>query len=115
MASVEDSRDESSRRNHQATFVPERPIRDLGSKAEQLVPHFLDAPAYATTFARAQRGYDAESAGVPQVQIAVAWLLFRTRYGMAVMPDGALRHFKRANNHHACSSAWVKSSSPNPG
>jgi hypothetical protein len=55
----------------------------------------FDAPAYAFVPATATRMIDAEEAGLAAVDLALAWLTTRLRYGMSSLPDGRLLQFAR--------------------
>lgn len=53
------------------------------------------APAYALALVTASRCLDAEERGLALIDLAVAWLIVRLRYGLAVLPDGQPLPFQR--------------------
>lgn len=55
----------------------------------------FDAPAYALALVTSQRMYDAEEEGLAAIDLALAWLTVRLRYGLAELPDGSALAFSR--------------------
>jgi hypothetical protein len=55
----------------------------------------FDAPAYVLTLATASRMLDAEEEALAQIDLALAWLITRLRYGLATLPDGRPLPFRR--------------------
>ena len=53
------------------------------------------APTYALALVTARRVIDAEQEGLGRVDLALAWLTARMRYGLAVLPDGSPLGFNR--------------------
>lgn len=56
------------------------------------------APAYALALVTAQRMFDAEEEGLAHIDLALAWLTVRLRYGLAVLPDGSALAFERSES-----------------
>lgn len=58
----------------------------------------FDAPAYALALATAARTLDAEEQGLAQIDLALAWLTVRLRYGLAGLPDRRPLPFTRSES-----------------
>jgi len=57
-----------------------------------------EAPAYALALVTASRTLDAEEQGLAEIDLALAWLSARLRYGLATLPDGRLLPFRRSES-----------------
>lgn len=57
-----------------------------------------DAPAYALALVTATRTLTAEEQGLAEIDLALAWLTTRLRYGLAILPDGRPLPFKRSES-----------------
>jgi hypothetical protein len=57
-----------------------------------------EAPTYALTLVTASRTLDAEEQGLAAIDLALAWLTARLRYGLATLPDGRPLPFKRSES-----------------
>jgi hypothetical protein len=58
----------------------------------------FEAPAYALALVTASQMLDAEEQGVAEIDLALAWLTARLRYGLAVLPDGRPLRFRRSES-----------------
>ncbi|MEU8178804.1 hypothetical protein AB0C14_38570 [Microbispora hainanensis] len=56
------------------------------------------AKAYAYTLVTARRCLDAEEQGLAAIDLAMAWMTVRLRYGLAVLPDGGALSFDRGES-----------------
>jgi hypothetical protein len=56
----------------------------------------LHADAFALSLRTAALGYDAEQAGLHDIDTALDWLATRLQHGLAVLPDGTSQWFDRA-------------------
>lgn len=54
------------------------------------------APTYALALVTATRCFDGEERGLAAIDLALAWLTVRLRYGLAVLPDGQPLRFARS-------------------
>lgn len=57
----------------------------------------FEASAYALALVTAARALDAEERGLAKVDLALAWLTVRLRYGLATLPDGRRSPSSAAN------------------
>jgi hypothetical protein len=57
-----------------------------------------DAPAYALALVTATRTLAAEEKGLVEIDVALAWLTTRLRYGLATLPNGNPLPFKRSES-----------------
>jgi hypothetical protein len=55
----------------------------------------FQAPVYALALVTSQRVMQAEEEGLARIDLALAWLTARLRYGFAVLPDGRPLNFDR--------------------
>lgn len=62
---------------------------------ETLSSQFLGAPLYARAFEVGSRGYDVERRGLLAIDLALAWLAVRAKYGLARLPSGEPASFER--------------------
>lgn len=78
-------------------FVPATQIQTLITSFSHVpaAAEFTEAPACAVVLRVAKLLLDAELAGLRDVDAALAWLTVRSRYGLAVMPDGSPQRFER--------------------
>jgi hypothetical protein len=60
----------------------------------------FDAPAYGLSLVTTQGMYGAEQNGLAEIDLALAWLTTRLRYGLAELPDGARLAFSRDQSLH---------------
>jgi hypothetical protein len=68
-------------------------IAELGFDAPE---EFGEAEAFALSLQTARLAYEAEEAGLRQIDVALDWLTTRLRYAVATFPDGELQPFDRA-------------------
>lgn len=61
----------------------------------------FDAPAYALALVTRRHMYSAEEDGLAEIDLALAWLTTRLRYGLARLPDGAPLSFSRSQSLHS--------------
>lgn len=78
-----------------APEVGHRALLPFHSLPEELGTGFRTGDAYAIILATERRLYDAELRALREVQLALAWLTVRARYGSARMPDGQAQRFDR--------------------
>lgn len=64
---------------------------------EELRAQF-EAPSYALALVTATRCLDAEERGLALIDLALAWLTVRLRYGLATLPDGGALPFHRSES-----------------
>jgi hypothetical protein len=57
-----------------------------------------EAGTYALALVTATRTLDAEERGLAEIDLALAWLTARLRYGLATLPDGRPLPFKRSES-----------------
>ena len=57
-----------------------------------------DAPAYALALVSTRRALAAEERGLAEIDLALAWLTTRLRYGLATLPDARLLSFTRSES-----------------
>jgi hypothetical protein len=55
----------------------------------------FEAPAYALALATTERALTAEEQGLAEIDVALAWLTARLRYGLATLPNGLPLPFER--------------------
>jgi len=81
-------------------FLPgELGIRALAAlEVDQDLSGAYVAPAYALALVTANRCLDAEERGLALVDLALAWLTVRLRYGLAVLPAGQPLPFRRSES-----------------
>ncbi len=58
----------------------------------------FEAPAYALALVTAERTLAAEEQGLMEIDVALAWLTARLRYGLATLPDGLPLAFERSES-----------------
>ncbi len=59
------------------------------------VAEFRDADCYSVVTEIGQRMFDVEVRALAEIDAALAWLVVRARYGLALMPSGQPQHFRR--------------------
>jgi hypothetical protein len=67
-----------------------------------LADEFESGSAIARAYVVAARLYDAELGGLAQIETVLSWLTVRANYGSAVLPNGELQRFNRANAIARC-------------
>ena len=70
----------------------------LDEESEDLVAEFKDSDSYLLAIVLADRLFDAEARGLEAVDLALAWLATRGRYGLATLPSGRGQDFSRARS-----------------
>jgi hypothetical protein len=68
-----------------------------GLLASRLRARFLDAKTWAVACISASTAYHAEEAGLAEIEVALAWLAARARYGLIALPGAELLSFRRAD------------------
>lgn len=66
-----------------------------GETGEEMLAEFGEAASFALARPTAQRVNEAESEGLGEIDIALAWLTTRGRYGATTLPDGTVQPFDR--------------------
>jgi hypothetical protein len=68
-----------------------------GSPPTDLAVRFLGAETYAIACVSAATAYEAEQSGLAEIDLALAWLAVRARYGLVALPDAELLGFRRTD------------------
>lgn len=66
-----------------------------GETGAEMLAEFGDAASFALACPNAQRVHEAEGEGLGEIDIALAWLTTRARYGATTLPDGSVQPFDR--------------------
>ncbi len=66
-----------------------------GMKPDELRARYAEGPVWALVFPQAQTLLEAESEGVRQINLALAWLTVRTHYSSVSLPGGSPHAFRR--------------------
>lgn len=82
-------------------FVTSDSIRDiwmpLASGSDLAMEQFEQATACAVVVQAGRRLLDAETAALSHIDDTLAWMSVRSRYGLALLPDGRAQRFRRSN------------------
>jgi hypothetical protein len=66
-----------------------------GDAFPTLRDEYLNASSYLRCLVHSATTHQAEEHGLAQIEAALAWLTIRSRYGLALMPDGSGQSFNR--------------------
>jgi hypothetical protein len=77
------------------TFIGPPSFDGFSDRHRREFPDFFGATTYAVAYESASLLIDAETAALESIDLALAWIVTRFRYGLAVSPQGDLREFDR--------------------
>jgi hypothetical protein len=68
---------------------------ETGETGAEMLAEFGEAASFALARPTAQRINEAEDQGLGEIDIAIAWMTTRDRYGATTLPDGTVQSFDR--------------------